>query len=410
MEKLKIFLFSVCVFAISLSQAQYNRYLSFDLIYGLNHRDLTPTQKTRLDKYLNHVSSCNVVSLFIDTNSSNSASVVNNYRVDYLKNYFINKGIDQVAIEMITTPRGPKQYVHNLADFADIITISISYSSDEPIKKFKDDPFTQRNKEKLLQELGQVSVSESSKTSCKEKVVLELVDGYSLVLMDCDYKKFQSTLSFNAFSGKELAFFKKVPELSDLSNILGSYHFNVGNGPLTYPALLKVPIQKCMDKYELTLFRCTDTACSIIPVKNIFDKESSFVLFELPQAGEYYLVHESQQKNYSISFDIPSGLTLSSLVLSTGCQNVKYRAHLENKKIKLTFPYPYYEPTIEVKLYDEEGNYFEGTKFLSDLDGSSSLASVDVQDTYLSKQKKLTIFKNYKIKKTDLRPVRPSFY
>lgn len=390
--------------------AQYSKFVTFDLMYIQGHSNLAPSQKEKLDAYLNYVSSSTLVAFIIDTSVCRAGFEENAQRVAFLNHYLIEHGINPSVIQVLKKNKVHSDFVHGLSEEYDALMVSMSYTSLKPLQKLEIPEPKESIEKTMLKESGLMSTSKTNDIKCSTNTVMPLIYNYELTMNSCDYDEFHKDMVFTLYNRAELKYLKHLPALSQTSHILGAYDFKItGNHDFTFPATLKIPVDHCVDKQELTLFFCKDSSCQLIPMENVYSPEDEYMSFEISKTGIYFLIHFNKRHEYNIEFDVEGNYNIQEFEFNTRCLNMTYIPDIKKNLVSVTLTESYYEPVISIKARDQQGRIYRMTnKPLSLIEGTNKLHDFRVHNFYsdVKTERQFPVYQKYVIKESELKLVK----
>lgn len=379
-------------------------------MYIQGHSNLASSQKEKLDAYLNYVKSSTIVAFIIDTSICRAGYAESAQRVAFLNHYLVEHGVDPNIIQVLKKNKVHSDFVHSLSEGFDALMVSISYTSLKPLQKIEIPEPKESIEKTMLIESGAMSTSKTRDKACTTNTVVPLIYNYELTMNSCDYDEFQQDMVFRLYNSSEIKYLKHLPALSQTSHILGAYDFKIKSGQdFSYPAVLKIPIEHCIDKQELTLFFCKDSSCQLIPMDNVYSPEDEYVSFEISKTGIYFLIHFNKRHEYNIEFNVEGNYDILEFEFNTRCHNMTYIPGIRKNKVSVMLTESYYEPVISIRARDKQGRIYRMTnKPLSLMEGSSKLHDFRVHNFYsdVKTERLFPVFQKYTIKESDLKLVQ----
>ncbi len=396
-------LFFIAISYTQMTIAQDNHYVRFDIIYLKEDSVISKPQVEKLKNRIEYINKYDINSIFINTAFNKSSEIVNQKRIQWLKTYLISQAkITPELIQMLNSPEQHSDFIHELSDEMDVLELAVSYSNKTDFPGIKTQPNGSLEKDILLDRGVKSTVTKSAEV-CIKDTVLQLSDQISISINGCDYRHVENSIKLDTYLPQDLLYYPWLTkESAPLSKTMAIYDLSfLDRHELCYPAELKISVDPCIPKYELSVFLLSDAKnfkWTAVTTENLFYAEKDdFIKVKLSGSEVYKLVFEPKRPAQKISFSFPRKWQIKSFSLNTLCMDEQYS--LDNTS-SLQMPLPTYLPYLTVWMVNDEGKEVKlVNKALSQLTGSGSEKEIIVKDLQSGKDVPLKLHEEYNLDK-----------
>lgn len=396
----RIFLYIICLLSSQISYAQYIKSLGFDITYATQQQALTDDHKELLVMYLDYLKSDQIIIFNIDTTYAHSSSIEHKRRIQLLKEFLIKQG---VAPELILLIKKDTSYLKK-NDNEDFETISckILYSTADRDKKITKDS----SSNVIYNDPTIAGVGKFGSTTCAEDTTISMGGGVKLALNKCDLERFQEKINFKPSTDSK-SIYSSHEFIHLKTNFLRSYDFYInGSQVFMFGNVLKIPLESCIGKEDLSVYLYKDKHFKLLPIENINSPEDLFILIKTSELGQIVLTYTNHLKQYKVEFEVDKTLHLELLDFDTQCNGMTFHANLKKNKASVTLTESHFEPLVSMKAKDEKGRiYCINNKPLSSFGGEEKLKDFRVytHDSKSKEEKTFPVYKKYFIPTNDLK-------
>lgn len=390
-----------CVYILStqLCFAQYIKSLAFDITYAPHQQALTNDHKETLVEYLDYLKSDQIIIFNIDT-SFRSNKLENEQRITFLKEFLIKKGVAPELILLMK--RDDITQTKNDPDDFESISCKILYSTADKDKKIsKDTTSNALNNDPTVSALGKYG-----STSCHEDTSILMENGIKLALNKCDLDRFKDKIILKPTSDPK-TIFSNAEFLKLKTNFMRAYDFYInGSQVFMFGNVIKIPIESCLNKEDLSVYLYKDNKFKLLPIENIHSPEDLFIVFKISEFGQVVLTFTNHLKPYKINFELDKSLVIENLTINTQCNDMFFYANTKKNKATITITETHYEPTLSLRAKGKNGrSYSIKNSPLSHFIGEDILKDfrVYLRDSKNREEKTFPVFKNYTIPINDLK-------
>jgi hypothetical protein len=420
MQFLKLILSILSFLFIVNVGAQNNKFLEQNIFFRFDQTQINSKHQEKIKLILASLGNSQVHQIFLrtykDSTLGEKSDEVGGMRLKSLQSYLEKLGFTDKLISTSYIAEYPLISCKEQVEAGDIfqpVNILLSYSqfssskneiAKKNIKDIKELEAYYINSrvcrpEDLKKEI-QPSTTKSEIIDCNRDTVLEFCSGALASINYCDFEKIKlywKTEEFIDPMGQEIPNLDKKDD--QFMQILAIYDFDYPRDmTLNHPVYVRVPLDRCLEFYDLNLYKYDHTETTLIT--NKYDKVSHSIVFELTGSGSYYLAYMPQNKDFkAVMFDFSGDEKLLEFHIDMDCIGIQVRPLIKSNKVLVNLPYPYYEPKISFKVMKKNGDLRTEKRIpLSELKGKKEIDKVRVgTNIYFDKTIDLSIYSNYKL-------------